>query len=128
VPDVILTALGVAVGFAVAEDASYVINASAVSGDGGIVALVRSFSAVPLHVVCGLVMGGMIGPALWQQDVRPQASQWRLAGALLLPVMIHGAYDFLLMTLATLSAITICNHTMRHARDTDRSAAPSRAG
>jgi RsiW-degrading membrane proteinase PrsW (M82 family) len=34
VPDVILTALGVAVGFAVAEDASYVINASAATGDG----------------------------------------------------------------------------------------------
>jgi RsiW-degrading membrane proteinase PrsW (M82 family) len=34
VADVILTALGVAVGFAVAEDASYVINASAATGDG----------------------------------------------------------------------------------------------
>lgn len=71
VADVILTALGVAVGFAVAVDANYVINASAVTGDGGMVALVRSLSAVPVHVVCGLVMGGMIGSALWQQDVNP---------------------------------------------------------
>ena len=147
VADVILTALGVAVGFAVAEDASYVINASAATGDGGMVALVRSLSAVPVHVVCGLVMGGMIGSALWQQDVNPQASQWRLAGALLLPVMIHGAYDFLLMlrqgdpdaawtfqalplllALATMFGIGVSNHALRTASDAEHSARPMRAG
>lgn len=147
VADVILTALGVAVGFAVAEDASYVINASVATGDAGMVALVRSLSAVPVHVVCGLVMGGMIGPALWQQDMNPQSSQWRLAGALLLPVVIHGAYDFLLMlrqgdpdavwtfqalplllALATMFGIGVSNHALRTASDAEHSALPTRAG
>ena len=147
VPDVILTALGVAIGFAVSEDANYVISAAAETGDAGLVALVRSLSAVPLHVVCGLAMGALIGGALWEQHAAPQASQWRLAGALLLPVAIHASYDFLLilrqrdlgavwtfqvlplvLALSTMTAIALSNHTLRSAQHGDWSATAIRTG
>lgn len=148
VPDVILTCLGVALGFAVVEDASYVISASIADiGNGGLVALVRSLSAVPLHVVCGLAMGALIGGAIWEMHAAPQVSQWRLAAALLVPVAIHGTYDFLLMlrqrdptaawtfqllplvlAVSTVTALMLTNNTLRNAVDTDWSSSPPRTG
>ena len=143
IADMILASLGVALGFAVMENAGYVIRASAVSmTGGGVVALVRSVSAVPLHVICGLVMGALTAAAMRDVPLGGQASSGRLAPALLLPVLIHAAYDFLLMlrhrdpsvtwTLQVLPlvmaaavalAIVLCNAMLRRARQLDWSAA-----
>lgn len=135
VPDVIRVALAVALGFAVTEDAGYLISVPDTGAlSMGVVAIVRSLSAVPLHAICGLTMGSLIGRALWDNDMSPQTGQWRLMTALLLPVSMHGAYDFLLMlhqreltlgwplqwlplvfTAAAMTAILLCNRTMRSA-------------
>jgi RsiW-degrading membrane proteinase PrsW (M82 family) len=148
VPDVVLAALSVAVGFAVMEDAGYVISAAGETiGNGGLVALVRSVSAVPLHVVCGLAMGGLIGSAVWETHAAPGPSQWRLAMALLVPVLIHGGYDFLLMlrqrepdaawtmqllplviAVSTMAAIVLSNTALRAATHTEPYGSPRRAG
>ena len=142
--DVILTSLGVALGFAVMENAGYVIRASAVSmAGGGVVALVRSVSAVPLHVICGLVMGALTAAAMRDAHVGGQTGSLRLVPALLLPVLIHGAYDFLLMlrrrdpgaawtfqalplvmAASVAFAIMLCNVMLRRARQTDWSTTP----
>jgi hypothetical protein len=83
---------------AVMENASCVIRASTVSlTSGGIVALVRSVSAVPLHVTCDLAMGGLAAAAMRHFDYRGQTITLRLVPALLVPTCIHAAYDFLLM-------------------------------
>jgi RsiW-degrading membrane proteinase PrsW (M82 family) len=134
VPDVILASLSVALGFAVMEDAGYVISAASEGSAGGVVALVRSLSAVPVHAVCGLVMGALVGRAIWASHAAPHASQWWLVSALLLPLLIHGAYDFLLMlrqgepdavwtfqllpllmALSAAIAIVLCNRALRRA-------------
>lgn len=137
--NVIVSSLGVALGFAVMENAGYVIRASAVSlTGGGMVALVRSVSAVPLHVVCGLVMGALMASAMRDHQYGGPGNSRRLVLALLLPVLMHSAYDFLLMlrrrdpgatwTLQVLPlvmaasvalAIVLCNVMLRRARQSD---------
>lgn len=149
VADVILASLAVALGFAVTENAGYVISAPETGMlTMGVVAILRALSAVPLHAICGLAMGALIGSSLWNLETAPLASQLRLTAALLLPVSIHGAYDFLLMlhqrdpslgwplqwlpmvfAAAALVAIVLCNRTMRGARAwTDQTGQAGTAG
>jgi hypothetical protein len=145
--DVIVTSLGVALGFAVMENAGYVIRASAVSlTGGGVVALVRSVSAVPLHVVCGLVMGALTAMAMRDAHYSGQGNARLLVVALLLPVTMHSAYDFLLflrrrdpgalwtfqalplvMAASVALAIVLCNVVLRRARQSDWGASPGGA-
>lgn len=76
VPDVIRAPLAVALGFAVTEDTGYLISApDADPLSMGVVAIVRSLSAVPLHAICGLAMGALIGRALWDIHVAPQTGE-----------------------------------------------------
>jgi protease prsW family protein len=148
VPDVILAALAVALGFAVTEDAAYLISAATNgTSNAGLVAFVRALSAVPLHVICGLTMGALIGSAPWEVDGGRRTAQRRLVAALVLPVLIHGAYDFLLMlhqrdptvswalqalplvvAVSAMTAITLCNRALRAARQARWSGLPPRAG
>ena len=132
----IIAALGVALGFAVMEDAFYVLRAFSVSAIGGsMVAVGRALTAVPGHVVFGLTMGALVAAARGGGHAELTENPVELVPALLLPVVMHGAYDFLLMAhnrldpttfwtvrlvplvmaASVLSAILLCNVVLRHA-------------
>ncbi len=76
-----------AVGFAIVENIMYVYEY------GYQTALVRAFTAVPLHAFCGVAMGVFYAMA------KKESIQGRASGfgytllALIVPMMIHGVYD-----------------------------------
>jgi RsiW-degrading membrane proteinase PrsW (M82 family) len=86
--DGIVYATFISLGFAGVENILYVT-------DGGMsVGITRAFTAVPAHALFGIVMGYQFGLAKFY----PKERSWRLLLALLIPIMLHGIYDFILMS------------------------------
>ena len=56
--------------------------------------LSRAFTAVPAHALFGIVMGYQLGLAKFY----PREKLRRLFLALTLPILLHGVYDFILMS------------------------------
>lgn len=84
--DGIVYAVFVSLGFAAVENVLYV-------NDGGIkVGLLRALTAVPAHALFGVAMGFYFGKYLFIQK------QKYLYYALLIPILLHGIYDFILMS------------------------------
>lgn len=86
--DGIVYATFVSLGFAAVENIGYVVANEASVG------LLRAFTAVPAHAIFGITMGFYLGIArfypLKMADYRRKA--------LLMPILLHGIYDFILMT------------------------------
>ena len=74
-------------GFATLENVLYVAGGGA--GWFGI-ALIRAFSAVPGHAMLGAIMGFYIARAHFE----PALAKAMYAKALLVPILLHGVYDF----------------------------------
>lgn len=87
-----LFGLAVSLGFATIENISYVAMASQWTA----VALIRAVSAVPLHATTGALMGAFAARALVYDD--RAGLFYGLAFAV--PAMLHGCYDFAVMTVA----------------------------
>jgi RsiW-degrading membrane proteinase PrsW (M82 family) len=86
--DGIVYASFIGLGFAGVENILYVT-------DGGAgVGLIRAFTAVPAHALFGVVMGYQLGLAKFY----PQEKFRRFFLALFLPILLHGIYDFILMS------------------------------
>jgi len=86
--DGIVYASFISLGFAGVENILYV-------SDGGFgVGLIRAITAVPAHALFGIVMGYQVGLAKFY----PKEKQRRLFLALALPILLHGIYDFILMS------------------------------
>jgi RsiW-degrading membrane proteinase PrsW (M82 family) len=85
----ILLAVGVSLGFAVLENKLYVL------GGGLGVWLIRAVTAVPMHAIFGLVMGSFMCIA-WRDHNKTDYAALTLA--IVVPLLFHGTYDFLLMT------------------------------
>ncbi len=86
--DGIVYASFISLGFAAVENLFYVIN-------GGFqVGLTRAFTAVPAHALFGIIMGYRVGLAKFYPEERKK----QLTRALLMPMLFHGIYDFLLMS------------------------------
>ncbi len=86
--DGIVYATFVSLGFAAVENLLYVIN-------GGFqVGLTRAFTAVPAHALFGIIMGYRVGLARFY----PKERKRQLVKALLMPILFHGIYDFILMS------------------------------
>lgn len=84
--DGIVYAVMISMGFATVENIMYVV-------DGGFgVGLMRMITAVPLHAVCGIIMGYYVGIAKFDA----KNSRKLLSTGLLLATVIHGLYDFFL--------------------------------
>lgn len=79
-------AIAVSMGFALVENILYVFGSDAPMA----VALVRGFTAVPLHALAA----GFMGLALARSRIESRGS---VAGAFITAVFIHGAYDWFLM-------------------------------
>lgn len=85
--DGIVYAVFVSLGFAAVENVLYVIQS------GYQTALVRALTAVPAHALFGITMGYYLGIARMYEELR----QSYLRKAILVPVLLHGIYDFILM-------------------------------
>lgn len=85
--DGIVYAVFVSLGFAGVENVLYVL-------DGGMqTALTRAITAVPAHAIFGITMGYYLGIAHMYKELRGKY----LGRALLIPIILHGIYDFILM-------------------------------
>ena len=78
----------VSLGFALVENIMYVLGNQSES-----VAYMRAFTAVPAHMLFGVVMGYRFGLAKFL----PANRGWHLFMAFFMPFILHGTYDFLLM-------------------------------
>jgi protease PrsW len=84
--DVVMLSLAVALGFAAMESFFHLVG----SANWGFSALVRAGTAVPGHALNGLAMGAFLSLARMSQRRR---KLW-LCLSLLVPIMLHAAYDF----------------------------------
>jgi len=88
--DGVVYAVFVSLGFALWENISYVMNY------GFSTALVRAVTAIPGHACFGVFMGVFYGLAKRYENLRDTAASkaFRFL-ALLVPVLLHGAYDYI---------------------------------
>jgi len=89
--DAIVYGVIVSLGFAINENYDYVYRVAELKSvllwD---MALARSYTAIPLHAVCGVIMGFYFG----QNFFIERGKSFSLA--LIIPIIIHGSYNFLL--------------------------------
>ena len=93
--DALVYGVAASLGFAVFENWEYVMGAA----DESIkyakdVALVRAFSAVPMHALAGVFMGFFLMDAVFEKANR----KLNLFLALFFPVCLHGLYDLILFS------------------------------
>lgn len=91
--DGLVYGVAASLGFATVENLLYVVPA----GYG--VALLRAFTAVPMHATLGAIMGYHVG----QAHFFPERNRSYLFRAWWIPVLLHGAYDFPLLTQSALA-------------------------
>ncbi len=93
--DLVLGAASVALGFALLENLLYVQGAGA---HWGRLAFARAITAVPFHVLLGLIAGRALALAELSADkIRAVA---RVAATWIVVASLHGLYDFALLSLA----------------------------
>jgi protease PrsW len=79
-------------GFAVTENLKYILfNTGGNVYAGLMTAFVRTTTAVPLHVVVGMIMGYHMGMARYTQD--PKERTKHFIEAFGIPILLHGFYD-----------------------------------
>lgn len=90
--DAVVYSVFVSLGFAAVENVLYVLT------NGFSTAVVRAIFSIPGHAMFGVVMGACLGSAKWMEAHRQfeQAAALRKR-AFLLPAILHGLYDFLLV-------------------------------
>lgn len=86
--DGIVYAVFVSLGFALVENIMYVVNYGETTG------YMRALTAVPAHALFGVTMGYYFAFAKFSK----KRNNYYLFMALFMPVLLHGIYDFLLMT------------------------------
>jgi RsiW-degrading membrane proteinase PrsW (M82 family) len=88
--DAIVYGTLISLGFATLENYEYVYQWAY---DPQAVALLRAFSAIPLHACCGIVMGYYFGMYIFKNK-----DQLNLVKALFIPVAFHATYNFFAVT------------------------------
>ena len=87
--DGIIYSLFLTMGFALVENISYVVGNEET---GFSVAIARMFTAIPMHATCGIVMGYYLGLS----KMKTSDKSTNLTLSILLPVLIHGLYNYFL--------------------------------
>ncbi len=82
-----------ALGFATLENIFYIINYSAVMPD---IWITRALLSVPAHMLLGVTMGYYLAMARFCTD--PAMCMSYMRKSLYVPAILHGAFDFILMT------------------------------
>ncbi|MGI6216785.1 MAG: PrsW family glutamic-type intramembrane protease [Coriobacteriales bacterium] len=92
--DGIVYGVAVGLGFATLENILYVFNYMSVG-----LALSRGFTAIPMHFTCAVIMGYYFGMAhKYRFDGTKGEMVASAVAAYVIPVLIHGTYDFALST------------------------------
>lgn len=86
--DGMVYAVFISLGFAGIENVMYVVRNGVTTG------WIRAFTAVPLHAIAGIIMGYYFGLAKFFPEFRRRY----LRLSLLVPILIHGIYDFIIMS------------------------------
>ena len=84
--DGIVYAVMISLGFATVENIFYVYGEE---GQEINVALMRMFTAIPLHAVCGVILGYFVGLAKFSDNSKPL-----LYKGLFLATLVHGLYNY----------------------------------
>jgi RsiW-degrading membrane proteinase PrsW (M82 family) len=84
--DGIVYAVMISLGFATVENIAYVLNNE---GQEMNVAVMRMFTAIPLHAVCGIILGYFVGLAKFSDNSRPL-----LYKGLFIATLVHGLYNY----------------------------------
>ena len=80
----------ISLGFATYENIQYVYFLSAEYGVTPFeVAVLRAFSAIPMHAICGIIMGYFFGEYVFKGGSSNLTKSW------IIPVVFHGLYNFL---------------------------------
>lgn len=87
--DGIVYAVSVSLGFAAIENLFYVFSENSMQ-----VGMLRAFTAVPGHAIFGIVMGFYLGLARFNEQKK---GKWLLR-AFIVPWLLHGIYDFMIMS------------------------------
>ena len=87
--DAIVYSVYISLGFATVENIGYVL------ATGFNTALIRSLTAVPAHALFGVAMGYYLGIAKFSRAPMRRAY---LHKALLIPILLHGIYNFILFS------------------------------
>ncbi len=96
--DGIVYSVFISLGFAGVENVMYVLQS------GGTTGLIRAFTAVPAHTIFGITMGFFFGYARFSLRNK---TVWKVK-ALVYPILLHGIYDFILMSgIAWLSIVFV---------------------
>lgn len=90
--DGIVYSVFISLGFATTENIGYVMLS------GFHTAFIRSLTAVPAHALFGIIMGYYFGKARFSEDRIRKKS---LIFALIIPIVLHGFYDFILFSRST---------------------------
>lgn len=86
--DGIVYATFISLGFAAVENILYVLQNGMATG------LLRAITAVPAHAIFGITMGFYLGFA----KMIPHNKTLNMILALIIPIILHGIYDFILMS------------------------------
>ncbi|MGY8988586.1 MAG: PrsW family intramembrane metalloprotease [Flavobacteriales bacterium] len=89
--DGIVYAVMISLGFATVENIGYVFGSESEDGQGLLVAVMRMFTAIPLHAVCGIILGYFVGLAKFSENSKPL-----LYKGLFLAILVHALYDYFL--------------------------------
>jgi RsiW-degrading membrane proteinase PrsW (M82 family) len=87
--DGIIYAVFISLGFATVENIAYVLSTDFST------AILRSFTAVPAHALFAVAMGYYLGMAKF---VKPQYKQNYIRLGFIVPILLHGIYDFILFS------------------------------
>jgi len=86
--DGIVYAVMISLGFATVENIGYVLNHP---GQEINIALMRMFTAIPLHAVCGVILGYFVGLAKFSEN-----KKILLYKGLFFATLVHGLYNYFL--------------------------------
>ena len=89
--DAIVYGTLISLGFATYENYGYVYIHMFPDVSSYMVAFTRAFSAIPLHAMCGVIMGYHLGLHYFED----KSKSTHLFLALLIPILVHGFYNFL---------------------------------
>jgi RsiW-degrading membrane proteinase PrsW (M82 family) len=97
VMDGIVYCVAAALGFATIENVFYVFQFGAATG------LFRAFLSVPLHAMCGAIIGYYLG----MKKVYKEDKKYFVGAGLLIAILFHGAYDFVLFSETFLGVLIV---------------------
>lgn len=83
----------IALSFAGLENIMYAFSESTISNSISL-ALMRDFTTIPLHVICGIVIGYFISLGYFSKDKKKRTRNFLLA--VLIPSIIHGTFNFVM--------------------------------